>query len=307
MVVGRGQHHRLRDAELAQPLGRGVGPLGGVGDCPGGDDRALPAEQPRHRGDSAEPTRVGQRDVGALEVVRGQLALPRLRDQLLVVAVEGGEVEPLRPLDRRHHQAVRPILALDINRDPQVDRVPLDRKRLPILALEHPSHNWMRLSRLHDRPGDQMSKGNLHPPLFKRRVKSLPLRIQRVHRNRPERSSRRHLPALVHSLSQHRRRPPKLLLLPSGSRTRTVPSRQHIVLGHLGAGTRPSYRAKIDAIGLSHSAGNGSRPDSAAPVGAPASSSIRFVRGWRCRGHRPRGRFSDRRGWWVPCSDRTRG
>src|SRR3954447_4429566 len=33
----------------------------------------------------------------------------------------------------------------------------------------------------------------------------------------------------------------------------------------------------------------------------------RFFRGWRCRGDHPRGGFSDRRGWWVPCSDRTRG
>ncbi len=28
--------------------------------------------------------------------------------------------------------------------------------------------------------------------------------------------------------------------------------------------------------------------------------------GWRRRGARPRGRFSDRRGWGVPCGDRTR-
>ena len=32
-----------------------------------------------------------------------------------------------------------------------------------------------------------------------------------------------------------------------------------------------------------------------------------LCRGWRRRGDRPRGRFSDRRGRWVPCGDRTRG
>src|SRR5881394_193488 len=30
-------------------------------------------------------------------------------------------------------------------------------------------------------------------------------------------------------------------------------------------------------------------------------------RGWRGRGYHPRGSFSYRRGWWVPCRDRTRG
>jgi hypothetical protein len=33
----------------------------------------------------------------------------------------------------------------------------------------------------------------------------------------------------------------------------------------------------------------------------------RLSRGWRRRGDHPRGRFSDRRGWWVPYGDRTRG
>ena len=33
----------------------------------------------------------------------------------------------------------------------------------------------------------------------------------------------------------------------------------------------------------------------------------RISRGWRCRGNRPRGRVSARRGWRVPCADRTRG
>ena len=33
----------------------------------------------------------------------------------------------------------------------------------------------------------------------------------------------------------------------------------------------------------------------------------RLTRGWRRRGTHPRGRFSDPRGWGVPCGDRTRG
>ena len=106
VVVGRGHRHHLRDAELLQPFRRGVQPLRRVGDRAGGDDRALAAEQPRHRGDGADPAGVGEGDVGALEVVGGELVLARLRDQLFVVGVEAGEVEPVGALDRRHHQAV---------------------------------------------------------------------------------------------------------------------------------------------------------------------------------------------------------
>jgi hypothetical protein len=39
----------------------------------------------------------------------------------------------------------------------------------------------------------------------------------------------------------------------------------------------------------------------------PSVQLQRISRGWRGRGDRPRGRFSDRRGRWVPCPDRTRG
>ncbi len=279
MVVGRGQRHRLRDAELAQALGRGVGPLRRVGDRAGGDDRALPTHQAGHRGDGADPTRVGQRDVGALEIVGGELALPRLGDQLLVVAVEGGEVEPLGALDRRHHQAVRPVLALDINGDPKVDRPVLERKRLPVPPLEDPSHNRMLLRSLNDRPSDQVSEGDLHPPLFEQRIERLPLGIERVHGNGPERGGSRNLPALIHQLSQSRRRPSQRLLLTNSGRSRPITSGQHILLGHLSPRSRTANRAKVDAIGFSYPPGNRCRPNSVAPVGAPGRG--RLTCGWR--------------------------
>ena len=132
VVVGRGQRHHLRDAERPQPLRGRVRPLGRVGDRAGGDDRALALHQPRHRGDGADPAGVGERDVRALEVVRGQLVLAGLVDQVLVVGVEGGEVEAVGALDRGHHQAVRAVLALDVDGDAEVDRAALDRDRLAV-------------------------------------------------------------------------------------------------------------------------------------------------------------------------------
>ena len=242
VVVGRGQRHHLRDAELPQPLRRGVRPLGRVGDRAGGDDRALALHQARDRGDGADPARVGQRDVGALEVVGGELALARLRDQVLVVGVEGGEVEPVGALDRRHHQAVRAVLALDVDGDAEVDRAALDRERLAVALLEGAHHHRPLLGRLHDRPGDQVGEGDLHPALVELPVERLALRVERVDGDRPERGRGRNLPTLVHRLSQHRRRPPQRLRLASdGRRSRAIApvgSREHIVLGHLRSRAR---------------------------------------------------------------------
>ncbi len=58
-----------------------------VGDRAGRDDRALAGHQPRHRRDRAEAAGVGQRDVGADEVVGGE----RVRARLLDERVVGGE------------------------------------------------------------------------------------------------------------------------------------------------------------------------------------------------------------------------
>ena len=309
VVVGRGQRHRLRDAELAQPLGGGVGPLRRVGDRAGGDDRALALHQAGDRGDRADAARVGQRDVGALEVVGGELALPRLRDQVLVIAVEGGEVEALGALDRRHHQAVRAVLALDVDGDAEVDRPALDRERLAVALLEDPGHHRPLLRRLHDRPGDQVGEGDLHPPLLQHPIQRLALRIQRVHRDRPERGSRRHRPALVHRLSQHPRRPPQRLRLASRGRGRTcrrcaAASTSSLVT--FAPGPEPATEPRSTPFSAATRRATGVARTPSPPLVSPESFAA-SVCGWRRRGDRPRGSFSYRRGRWVPCGDRTRG
>ena len=270
VVVGRGQRHHLRDAELLEPFRRGVQPLRRVGDRAGGDDRALAAEQPRHRGDGADPARVGEGDVGALEVVGGELVLARLRDQLFVVGVEAGEVEPVGALDRRHHQAVRAVLLLDVDGDPEVDRPVLDRERLAVALLEGPHHHREVLGRLDDRPGDEVGEGDLQPALLQHHVDRLALRVERVDRDRPERGRRRHRPALVHRLGQHRRRPPQLLRLAgsrgSGAVAAAVPGSEHVLLGDLRTRATTANRSKIDAGRLRNPPRDGRRPDVGAPV-----------------------------------------
>ncbi len=250
VVVGRGQRHHFRDAELLDPFRRGVPPLRRVGDRAGGDDRALAAQQPRYRGHRPDPARVGEADVGALEVVGRELVLARLRDQLFVVGVEAGEVEPVGTLDRRDHQAVGAVLFLDVDGDPEVDRVAFDRERLAVFLGKHAHHHREVHGRLHNRPGDEVGEGDLQPPVLQHRVDRLPFRIQRVNRNRPERSSRRHRPAFIHGIGEHRRGPPKLFRLTLDGSTRTIPpavaSRQHIVFSHLGPRPTPTNRSKVD-------------------------------------------------------------
>ena len=58
------------DAEVASV---GALELGRVVDGADADDHALTGHQPRHALDRADRARVGERDVGALEVVDGEL------------------------------------------------------------------------------------------------------------------------------------------------------------------------------------------------------------------------------------------
>ena len=191
MVVGGRHRHHLRDAERLDLVGGRVGPLGRVGDRAGGDDRALAGHQARDRRDRAEPARVGERDVRALEVVGGELVLARLGDQVLVVGVEGREVEAVGALDARDHQAARAVLSLDVDRDPEVDPAGLDHLRLAVALGVGAPHHGPLASGLDDRPGDQVGEGDLHPALLERAVERLALGIESVDGERPERGGGR--------------------------------------------------------------------------------------------------------------------
>ena len=296
VVVGRGQRHRLRDAELAQPLGRRVRPLGRVGDRAGRDDRALAAGQAGDRGDGAEAAGVGEGDVGPLEVVGGELALPRLGDQILVAGVEGGEVEPVGALDRGDHEAVGAVLALDVDRDAEVDRGRLDRERLAVALLEDAGHHRPLLRRLHDRPGDQVGEGDLHAALPEDAVQRLALGVQRVDRDRAEGGGGGHRAALVHRRGEHRRGAAQRLRLALGRSGRSsVDRRQDILLGHLVAGARPLDGAQIDA-GLFRDAPRNGRcldligSDTVGPGGG-SPARLRVACGFRPRRLFRRGRF----------------
>ena len=252
VVVGRGGRHHLAHAQRLDLVRRGVRPLDRVGERAAGDDRPLAAHQPRHRGDRADAARVGEADVGALEVVRGQLVLAGLGDQLLVVGVEAREVEPVRALDAGDHQAAL-ALALDVDRDAEVDRGRLDDVRLAVDLLVVAGHHRPLLGGLDDRPGDQVGEADLHPALLEHAVQRLALGVEGVDREGAERGRRRDRAALLHRLGQHRRGPAQGLgLAVERGGAAAAPcrrrGREHVGLGHLAAGAGALDRAEADPV-----------------------------------------------------------
>ena len=101
VVVGARDRDDLGDSERREVLAVGTFELGGIVDAPDADDDALAGHQPGHALHRADRPRVGQRDVGALEVVEGQLVGLDLADDLLVGGEELGEVHRAGVLDDR--------------------------------------------------------------------------------------------------------------------------------------------------------------------------------------------------------------
>ena len=154
VVRRRHRHHLLGAARTFAEAGREA-------DRAGGHDRALAVHQPRNRGDRADAAGVGERDVGALEVVRGQRVVARARDQVAERVEELGEREPPGVADDRDHQRAAAVLALDVDGDAEVDGAGVEHVRLAVDLLEGARHDRHLLGgRACDRVGDQVREGD---------------------------------------------------------------------------------------------------------------------------------------------------
>ena len=157
MVVRRRHRHHLLGADR----GADPGQAGRIADRAGGDDRALAVHQPRDGGDRADAARVGEREVGALEVVGGELVLARLGDQLVEGIEELRERQPAGVLDHRHHQRAAAALLLDVDGDAEVHAAVVDHVRLAVDLGEVDRHHRHLLGRrAGDRVRDQVREGD---------------------------------------------------------------------------------------------------------------------------------------------------
>ena len=204
MVVGRRHRHHLLGADHRR---RSTAEAGRVADRAGGDDRALAGHQPRHGGDRADAARVGERDVGALEVVGGQLVLARAGDQVVEGVEELGEAEPPGVADDRAPSACAPpSLRSTSTAMPRLTAPSSTRVRLAVDLGEVMRHHRHLLGRgARDRVGDQVREGDAcgRPSLS-----SLRRRVERRDGERAERGRGRDRARLVHVPREHRRRRP---------------------------------------------------------------------------------------------------
>ena len=174
---------------------------GGRPIAPGGHDRPLALHQPRDRGDRPDPARVGEREVGALEVVRGELVLARALDQVAEGGEEVGEREAPGVADHRHHQRPPTVLALDVDGDPEVDRAGVDHVRLAVDLLEGAGHDRHLLGRgARDRVGDQVGEGDA----LALGLELLAALVERRDGDGAERRRGRDRARLVHVAGEHR-------------------------------------------------------------------------------------------------------
>ena len=145
VVVGRGDRHDLRHAEVGEHGRVRALVLGRVAQAAHAHDQALTRHEARHGLHGADRARVREAHGDPGEVVGAQLVGPDLADQVLVGAVEAGEVESVGVSDARHQQGPAPVGLLEVDGDAEADVVVANDPGLAVGSLEE--------RRVHDRRG----------------------------------------------------------------------------------------------------------------------------------------------------------
>ena len=134
VVVRAGDHDDLADADGAEGALVGALELGRVVDRADTHDDGLAGHQPRHALDRADGARVGEADVGALEVRHGELVGLHLANEVLVGGEEAGEVQRVRVAQHRHHQRAGAVALVHVHRQAHVDVLVADEAGLAVAA-----------------------------------------------------------------------------------------------------------------------------------------------------------------------------
>jgi hypothetical protein len=131
VVVGARDRDDLADAERAEVAAVGALELGRVVDAADADDDRLAGHQSRDRLHGADRAGVGEADVGALEVVDGELVGLDLADDLLVGGEEAVEVEGVGVAEHGDHERATAGL-LDVDGQTHADVLVLDEPRFAV-------------------------------------------------------------------------------------------------------------------------------------------------------------------------------
>ena len=161
MVVRRGQGDQLADTQFGDAFGTGTLEFGRVLHRSHADNRALARHQPRHRVHGADGAGVGQRNRHAGKVFGGQLAVTGTTDDVFIGGDELRESHGLATLYARNHQRALAVLALQVNRQAEIDVSRRDRGGLAVDLGVVPVHVRERFERLHQRVAQQVGEGDL--------------------------------------------------------------------------------------------------------------------------------------------------
>ena len=123
VVIGARDGDDLGHADLGQRAFIGTLELGRIVDVAHSDDDALARHKSRHRLHGADGAGIGQADVGALEVLDGQLVGLDLADDLVVGEEEPTEVEGVGIAQHRHDECALAATLVDVDGETDVDVV----------------------------------------------------------------------------------------------------------------------------------------------------------------------------------------
>ena len=213
MVIGRRDREDLAETDLSEhPRIGGLEPCG-VRKRAHADDRPLARHEPRHRLNSPDRARIGQRDSRSGEIVWGNGAAMHLADEVFVRPQEAGEVEGVCILDARHHERPRAVWSRDINSEAKPDVLMTNDAGGSLLVDRRHERGIERRHRLEGTDhgkADEVREAHLGPGGANQLlVERCSVHLEQSRRHGPHRGGGRHAEALLHVRHDATSRPPQ--------------------------------------------------------------------------------------------------
>ena len=133
MIVRAGHAHYFADAQHGADFLRYAAIFRRIIHRADRDDRALPDHQPGHGRHCPHGSGIGERNGGALEIPRRQLAGTGAADQIVKRGSVAGKVKRTGVLDVGDHQAASAAFGRDIDGNAEVDFLVKDPARFAVV------------------------------------------------------------------------------------------------------------------------------------------------------------------------------